>query len=147
MDDFLAASQLSGADLDQARSTLFEAIDAVLRPLLPTNNPHCKDPISIKKLLKGDAAWSTQKCILGWTMFTMARTIELPSHQLARLHEILQSIPHSKHWTSRRKWQQLLGELRSMVLAIPGGRGLFSQLQSVLLYAENPKPTDCLRLS
>jgi hypothetical protein len=53
MDNFLAASQLSGADLDYARSTLFEAIDVVLRPLLPTDNPHRKDPISIKKLLKG----------------------------------------------------------------------------------------------
>jgi hypothetical protein len=56
MDDFLAASQLSGTDLDQARSTLFEAIDTVLCPLLPTDNPHHKDPISIKKSLKGDAA-------------------------------------------------------------------------------------------
>jgi hypothetical protein len=44
MDDFLAASQLSGADLDQACSTLFEAIDAVLHPLLPTDNPHRRDP-------------------------------------------------------------------------------------------------------
>jgi hypothetical protein len=34
-----------------------------------------------------------------------------------------------------------------MVLAIPGGRGLFSQLQSMLLHAKNPKPTDRLRLS
>jgi hypothetical protein len=147
MDDFLAASQLSGTDLDQAHSTLFEAIDTVLRPLLPTDNPHRKDPISIKKLLKGDAAWSTRKCILGWTINTIARTIELPSHQLARLHEILQSIPRSQHQTSRQKWQQLLGKLCSMVLAIPGGRGLFSQLQSVLLHEENPKPTDQLRLS
>jgi hypothetical protein len=130
MDDFLVASQLLGTDLDQARSTLFEAIDAVLRPLLPTDNPHHKDPISIKKLLKGEAAWSTRKCILGWMIDTMAQTIELPSHRLARLHKILQSIPHSQHRTSQRKWQQLLGELRSMVLAIPGGRGLFSQLQS-----------------
>ena len=31
---------------------------------------------------------------------------------------------------SVRKWHQVLGELRSMVLAIPGGRGLFSVLQT-----------------
>jgi hypothetical protein len=31
-----------------------------------------------------------------------------------------------------------------MVLAIPGGWGLFSQLQSVILHATNPKPSDCL---
>jgi hypothetical protein len=147
MADFLAASQLSGAALDQARSTLFESIDKVLRPLLPTDNPHRKDPISIKKLLKGDTAWATRKSILGWYIDTVARTIELPPHRLARLRELLASIPTSQRRTSRRKWQQLLGELRSMVLAIPGGRGLFSQLQSVLLSAHDPKPTDRLQLS
>jgi hypothetical protein len=147
MDDFIAATQLSGEDLDKARSTLFECIDAVLRPLQPSDNPYRKDPISIKKLLKGDAAWATRKSILGWTIDTVARTVELPPHRLARLHELLASIPRSQHRTSRQKWQQLLGELRSMVLAIPGGRGLFSQLQSVLLHAHNPKPSDRLRLS
>jgi hypothetical protein len=147
MDDFIAASQLSGADLDRSRATLFESIDSVLRPLLPSDNPHRKDPISIKKLLKGDAAWATRKSILGWTIDTVRRTVELPPHRLARLHELLASIPRGQNRTSRRKWQQLLGELRSMVLAIPGGRGLFSQLQSVLLHAQDPKPTDRLRLS
>jgi hypothetical protein len=34
-----------------------------------------------------------------------------------------------------------------MVMAIPGGRGLFSQLQSFLLHVHDPKPTDRLRLS
>jgi hypothetical protein len=147
MDDFIAASQLSGAALDQARSTLFDSIDSVLRPLLPTDNPHGKDPISIKKLLKGDAAWTTSKSILGWTIDTVQHTVELPPHCLTRLHKLLASIPSSQNRTSRRKWQQLLGELRSMVLAIPGGRGLFSQLQSVLLHAHDPKPNDRLRLS
>jgi hypothetical protein len=33
-----------------------------------------------------------------------------------------------------------------MVLAIPGGQGLFSHLQSVLLHATNPKPSDRLCL-
>jgi hypothetical protein len=34
-----------------------------------------------------------------------------------------------------------------MVLAIPGGRGLFSQLQSVLDYSPNALPTDRLQLT
>ena len=34
-----------------------------------------------------------------------------------------------------------------MALALPGGRGLFSQLQSVLTYPSAPKPADRLRLS
>jgi hypothetical protein len=145
MDDFLMATQRS--ERQAVRSTLFECIDAVLRPLSPTDNPSRKEPISIKKLLKGDAAWSTRKSILGWLVDTTQRTIELPPHRVERLHEILASVPTHQRRTSRRKWQQLLGELRSMVLAIPGGRGLFSQLQSVLLHSPTAKPSDRLRLS
>jgi hypothetical protein len=101
----------------------------------------------IKKLLKGDAAWATSKSILGWTIDTVQCTVELPPHPLARIHDLLASMPSSQNRTSRRKWQQLLGELQSVVLTIPGGQGLFSQLQSVLIHARDPKPNDRLRLS
>jgi hypothetical protein len=145
MNDFLMATQLPNRKA--VRSMLFECIDAVLRPLSPADNPSRKEPISIKKLHKGDASWSTRKSILGWLVDTTKRTIELPPHRIERLHEILASVPQHQHRTSRRKWQQLLGELGSMVLAIPGGRGLFSQLQSVLLHSPQAKPSDRLCLS
>jgi hypothetical protein len=147
MDDFLHATQLSVHDRAQARDTLFECIDNVLRSLSPDNNPHRKEPISTKKLLKGDAAWSTKKTILGWLMDTSCHTIELPPHRLEQLNTLLSQFPHHQRRTSHRKWQQLLDELRSMVLAIPGGCGLFSQLQTVLTTVEMPHPSDRLRLS
>jgi hypothetical protein len=118
MDDFLHATQLPPAERSRARDTLFECIDQVLRPLAPTDNPHRKEPISTKKLLQGDAAWSTKKTVLGWLIDTTRRTIELPPHRLQRLSELLASFPHHQRRTSRRKWQQLLGELRSMILAV-----------------------------
>jgi hypothetical protein len=147
MDDFLHATQLPTDERSKARDTLFECIDQVLRPLAPTDNPNRKEPISTKKLEEGDAAWSTKKTILGWLIDTTKRTIELPPHRLDRLSALLDQFPHHQRRTSRRKWQQLLGELRSMVLAIPGGRGLFSQLQTVLTTPTNPHPSDRLRLS
>jgi hypothetical protein len=147
MDDFILVSQRSRSERIASRRTVFECIDSVLRPLSPGDNPKRKEPNSTKKLAQGDAAWSTRKTILGWHFDTKCRTIELPPHRLDRLNTILDSFPRHQSRTSRRKWQQLLGELRSMVMAIPGGRGLFSQLQSVLTYDNNPKPTDRLRLS
>ena len=43
---------------------------------------------------------------------------------------ILALIPKEKKRGSKKMiWYQVLGELRSMGLAIPGGRGLFSALQ------------------
>jgi hypothetical protein len=35
-----------------------------------------------------------------------------------------------KHRVGVKQWHKVLGELQSMVLAIPGGRGLFSLLQT-----------------
>jgi hypothetical protein len=147
MDDFILVTQLQKPDRLAARRTLFTCIDQVLRPLHPSDNPFRKEPNSIKKLAQGDACWSTQKIVLGWLIDTKRRTIELPPHRVDRLNHILSSFPKNQRRTSRRKWQQLVGELRSMVLALPGGRGLFSQLQSVLTYPGNAKPSDRLRLT
>jgi hypothetical protein len=147
MDDFILISQGSRADRVSSHRIVFDCIDSVLRPLSPGDNPKRKEPNSTKKLAQGDAAWATQKTILGWKLDTARRTIELPMHRLDRLHLLLSSIERPQRRTSRRKWQQLVGELRSMVLAIPGGRGLFSQLQSVITYDPDPKPSDRLQLS
>ena len=130
MDDFIMACQLPASQRTAVRNTLFHCIDSVLRPLSP-NDTNRKEPNSTKKLSQGDASWSTVKIILGWKIDTIRRTIELPENRAIRLASIL-NIPRHQHRTSVRKWQSLIGELRSMALALPGSRGLFSQLQSVL---------------
>jgi hypothetical protein len=83
-------------------------------------------------MLKGDATWATRKTILGWMIDTIKMTVELPRHRIDRLFELLDSIAPAQRRSSVNKWEKLLGELHSMVLAIPGGRGLFSVLQEVL---------------
>ena len=131
MDDFIMACQLPLQQRIASRNTLFHCIDTVLRPLSTDDIVFRKEPNSTKKLLKGDASWSTVKIVLGWKIDTIQRTIELPEHRAKQLLKIL-AIPRHQHRTSLRKWQSLIGELRSMALALPGSRGLFSQLQSVL---------------
>lgn len=147
MDDFIQMSQSPKKDRRAVRRTLFECLDSVLRPLAPSDNPCRKEPNSVKKLKQGDGAWTTRKVILGWIMDTVQRTIELPPHRLERITELLDSIPTHQRRTSRKKWQQLLGEFRSMILAIPGGRGMLSQLQATLTYSPTASPTDRLTLS
>jgi hypothetical protein len=89
-------------------------------------------PASLKKMRKGDAAWATWKVILGWTIGTLAMKIEPAAHHIQRLFELLDSVaPHHKR-VSFTTWEKIMGELRSMVRAIPGGKGLFSILQEVL---------------
>jgi hypothetical protein len=83
-------------------------------------------------MVKGDATWTAVKTVLGWILDTVAKTISLPAHRLSRLHELLASVSSSQKRISLRKWQQLLGELRSMATAIPASIGLFSALQEAL---------------
>jgi hypothetical protein len=147
MDDFILLSQLSPSERVATRQVLFECIDTVIQPLSPDNNPKRKEPNSVKKLLQGDAHWSQWKEVLGWLIDTKAKTIELPPHRRTQQLEVLASIPRSQRCTSCHKWQVLVGKIRSMALALPGGRGLFLQLQSVLTYTGNPHISDWLCLT
>jgi hypothetical protein len=147
MDDFIQMAQGSKKDRAAIRRTLFECLDSVLRPLSPTDNPCRKEPNSVKKLRQGDGACTTRKVVLGWVLDTLQRSIELPPHRLDRFFELLNSIPSHQHRTSRKKWQQLLGEFRSMITAIPGGRGMLSQLQATLTYSPQARPTNRLALT
>lgn len=90
-----------------------------------------KQPVSIKKLNKGDARWETRKILLGWVVDSITETIELPPHRADKLLTILTTLTQRRRVTLKN-WQQYLGKLRSMVLAIPGGRGLFSTLYTGL---------------
>jgi hypothetical protein len=122
VDDFVKAAQGWFNCLHTRRAT-FHSIDSVFRPN-DADDVLRKEPISVKKLQKGDDFWSTQKIILGWLIDTAAnKTIALPPHRRDRVLVLLQSLVHRKR-TSVKQWHQLLGELRSMSLAIPGSQKL-----------------------
>ena len=67
--------------------------------------------------------------MLGWIVDSVNMTITLPPHRVARLKKIITSIPCTQHIVGVDKWHRVFGELRSMELALPGARGLFSQMQ------------------
>ena len=69
---------------------------------------------------------------LGWIIDTTTLTIHLSSHHVARLAEILASIPRTQRCTSLTKWHTVLGELRSMSLTLPGSRNIFCTMQNAL---------------
>jgi hypothetical protein len=96
VDDFVVAAQGSHTKLQRHRRTLFHEVDRVLRPLEPTDSPHHTEPMSIKKLGKGDVQLATRKNILGWVVDTVWHTIELPPRHWARLHAILAELPRTQ---------------------------------------------------
>ena len=84
VDDFLALAQGSAQDLRTVRRHLLHAIDDVFSPLAATEK-FGNEPISVKKLGKGDASWQTLKIVLGWLVDTIRQTISLPHHRSERL--------------------------------------------------------------
>jgi hypothetical protein len=132
MDDFLGLAQGHPKLRNKIRSTILHSIDMVFCPN-DERDQHTlrRDPISHSKLHKGDARWTTRKVILGWILDTVSETVELPEHRYDRLISLLSQLSRTRR-ISLRAWQKALGELRSMVLALPGGRGLFCTLYTGL---------------
>jgi len=92
--------------------------------------------ISANKIQQGDATSSTRKRILGWDIDTVTMTITLPEHRLLALqHTLADMIQKSR--TSRRRWQKLLGTLRSTTPALYGAAHSFSILQHALTDTTN----------
>ena len=129
VDDYINMVQGNRRTRRHAQRTLFHCLDEVFRGLDLSDSPHRQEPASVKKLRRGDGAWTTRKLVLGWLIDTVRMTIELPPHRVDRLHAILASIPPTRNRVGWKEWHKVLGKLRSMALAIPGGRGLFSTLQ------------------
>ena len=114
---------------------LFRAIDE----LFCFNNKDdisWEDPISLKNLRKGDAAWSTQKVVLGWAIDTVKQLLTLPDDRKTNLLALLDTILPSASRCSRRRWHKLLETLRSTVPAISGAAGMFTRLQHALKTAK-----------
>ena len=140
VDDFCGLSQGNKWKRRAVKRALLHALDKVFRPLEASDGPHRQEPASLKKLLKGDATWDTRKVILGWLIDTVRGTIELPPHRIERLHEILDGISPNQKVIAVKEWHKVLGELRSMSIAIPGARGLFSVLQEAFRHVEKDRP-------
>ena len=137
VDDFVGAAQHHRGryGLDnrrRVRRLLLHAVDDVFRPLAAGDGPERREPVSLKKLQAGDCSWGTMKLVLGWIIDTVRMTITLPPHRAQRLDEILASFPPHQRRTSKKRWHETLGELRSMSLALPGARHIFSTMQNAL---------------
>ena len=107
---------------------LFHAIDELFRTNTKGNTAR-EEPISFKKLRKGDTAWSTHNVVLCWAIDTVKQVITLPEDRKRNLLALLNTTPPSASRCSRQLWHKLLGTLRSTVPYISGVAGIFTRLQ------------------
>jgi len=152
IDDFMLLAQTHRV-ATTLRRRLFHNIHKIFRPNTTeesTASPPRREPISEKKLAEGDCSWDTKATLLGWLVDSVAGTLRLPPHRHERLHALIDSLLPADA-VPVASWHQLLGELRSMQAALPGGSGLFSVLQHALSTASpsqvalRPATKICLR--
>ena len=84
MDDFIALGQTKKT-CHRVRNILMQAIDQIIHPLDDKDDTFCTEPISMKKLRKGDCSWETCKTVLGWIIDKVEMTIKLPEHRVQQL--------------------------------------------------------------
>jgi hypothetical protein len=137
IDDIIGLYQPSSMPVPQFIRHIFHNVDRVFRPVDSKDTTPRSEPISVKKLLKGDGDLATRKVILGWIIDTHQFTLELTKRRLQRLLELLHELPRSRKRISTKTWQKVLGELRSMAPALAGSRGLFGPLQKALASNNN----------
>ena len=131
LDDFIGIVQGGQEERTQMTIHLFHTVNSLFR-LNNTNDKDCLNPISIKKLKKVKARWSTTETVLGWSIDTAKQVLTLPQAIKYKLNKALVSITKYSHSCSKKKWQCLLVLLRSAVPEIYGAHGMFSQIQHAL---------------
>ena len=122
VDNFLGLEQGPRHRRRHVLRTVLHALNKVFRPLHRQDTNQRKEFLSLKKLDTWDCSWSTCQTMLGWIVESINMTITLPPHRVARLKEIVSSIPRSKRRVGVDKWHRIHGELRSMALTLPASR-------------------------
>ena len=131
VDDFISATnQLDNKHLTQISRAVLHGIHSIFPPTNISN--HCGgDPISEKKMEKGDGRWDFKKEILGWIFDGNEFTIFLPPEKSKKVQIAIKHLAKKKTATLH-EWQQIMGKLNHACIGLPSGRGLLSPLNNAM---------------
>ena len=107
-----------------------------IHDVFPPDDDDERDPISAKKLQKGDGVFSTRKCVLGFDFDGEEKTIWLEEEKRSTLLAILsgwiRSATRSKGGVALGEFESVTAKLRHAFTALPAGKGLLSPCNWVL---------------
>jgi hypothetical protein len=133
VDDFCLAAveDASGTLLQRTARATLHAIHSVFPTPAATGTPDAKDPISEKKLAKGDARWDTKKEILGYWLDGVRRTIQLPPNRADLLLKEVKAILKKKRVPLKR-FRSIAGRLQHAARILPAAKAFFTPLNNAL---------------
>jgi hypothetical protein len=128
VDDFVGLTNNGAKEhLRKISRAMIHGIHSIFPP--PEITKHTgEDPISEKKIAKGEGVWAVEKEILGWIFDGKNYTIRLPSQKIKDIIKLIRGMLKMKR-PSLNKYQKLAGKLQHASLGLPGGKGLFSPIQ------------------
>jgi hypothetical protein len=133
VDDHIMAAveDSTGTLLERTARATLHAIHSVFQPPDVANAPSAKDPISEKKLLKGDGRWDTKKEILGYMLDGINRTIQLPKDRANDLLKEVKAIL-KKQRVQLKRFRSIVGRLQHAARILPAARAFFTPLYNAL---------------
>jgi len=134
IDDFcqlLAIQGIPDAAITTATRSPLHSIHAIFPPPNITGHTNGKDPISKKKLEKGDARWQWEKDLLGFLFHGLHRTVKLPSAKAAKYLEGLQDLLKRSN-IPLSAFRKLHGRLQHVSQIMPGLKGFMTPLNAQL---------------
>jgi hypothetical protein len=90
-----------------------------------------KDPVSEKKLAKGDAMWGTKMEMLGYWLDGKNRTVQLPANQAANLLKEVRQVLKKKR-VLLKQFRSLTGRLQHAARILRSARAFFTPLKFAL---------------
>ena len=132
VDDFMVMAQAKSRLAHLSRSVM-HAIEQVFPPPSVTGHVGGKDPISEKKILRGEADWETSKEVLGWLVDGDKRTVQLsPDKAEAYAKEIKLLLRKGSRRVQLKRFREIVGKLRFAALCLPTGKSFMTPLNMAL---------------
>jgi len=106
-----------------------------IHDVFPADIVDSNDPISKKKLLKGEGQYALLKMMLGFDFDGKQKTMWLEEEKRAKLLTIFFSCLRAgsfNHGIPFREFELVIAKVRHVFTALPGGRGLLSPCNSLL---------------
>jgi hypothetical protein len=133
VDDFIgvAVESKDGTLLGRMTRGILHGIHSVFPSPAVTGHKGGKDPISIKKLERGDGQWHHEKELLGFICNGNAKTVRISETKSADIVQEIRRILKKKR-VQLKRYRRIVGKLRHVALIMPGTKGLFSPINKAL---------------
>ena len=133
VDDFIgvAVENKDGTLLGRMTRSILHGIHAVFPSPAVTGHTDGKDPISVKKLQRGDGQWHHEKELLGFICNGEAKTVRISDAKFTDIVHEIQRILKKKR-VQLKRYRRIVGKLRHVALIMPSTKGMFSPINKAL---------------